>query len=153
MPNKCCDIVLISVDSNILLGVYKDFHIIESYEKNGKTSDILPQLFCYIAEKYKIENIYYANGPGNFSAIKLTHVFLQTLKIIENFGLYCIDSFYFTKDRFINAYGGIYFFKEEGLINTKKLDEKIETKFSLPRFINKNDFKEDCMPLYILPAV
>lgn len=148
-----CDIVLISINSNVMVGIYENNNMFENHLECGKTSDVLPNVFNKIFKKYKIENIYYANGPGNFSAIKLTHVFLQTLKIIENFGLYCRDSFYFTQDRFINAYGRIYFFKEEGLINTKKLDEKIETKFSLPRFINKNDFKEDCMPLYILPAV
>lgn len=148
-----CDIVLISINSNVMVGIYKNNNMFENYLECGKTSDVLPNIFNKIFKKYKIENIYYANGPGNFSAIKLTHVFLQTLKIIENFGLYCVDSFYFTQDRFINAYGRIYFFKEEGLINTKKLDEKIEAKFSLPRFINKNDFKEDCMPLYILPAI
>lgn len=148
-----CDIVLISINSNVMVGIYENNNMFENYLECGKTSDVLPNVFNKIFKKYKIENIYYANGPGNFSAIKLTHVFLQTLKIIENFGLYCRDSFYFTQDRFINAYGRIYFFKEEELINTKKLDEKIETKFSLPRFINKNDFKEDCMPLYILPAV
>ena len=148
-----CDIVLISINSNVMVGIYENNNMFENHLECGKTSDVLPNVFNKIFKKYKIENIYYANGPGNFSAIKLTHVFLQTLKIIENFGLYCRDSFYFTQDRFINAYGRIYFFKEEELINTKKLDEKIETKFSLPRFINKNDFKEDCMPLYILPAV
>ena len=105
---KRIDLLLISVDSPVKLGVYEDKKLIKSFCKDGKFSDSLPQIFGEILAEYFENktrdsgdlgdflrgdssdflrnefNIYYANGPGNFSAIKLTHIFLQTLQIALN---------------------------------------------------------------------
>ncbi|MDE6886165.1 MAG: hypothetical protein K2P17_03915 [Helicobacteraceae bacterium] len=150
---KTCDIVLVSVNSPALLGIYQNNKLICEFKESGKSSDILPKIFNEVIKNYKIENIFYANGPGNFSAIKLTHIFLQTLNIVNGISLFCADSFTFSDDKFINAYGKIHFFKENGEIKSTRLKERLEAKFKLPKEINKSLFHQNCTPLYILPAV
>lgn len=137
----------------MLLGIYMSGNLVREYRKDGKTSEILPALFAEILESYEIKRICYARGPGNFSAIKLTHIFLQTLQITLGVELYAAKSFAFTTDKFINAYGKIHFFKESGEIKTIALDTKREAEFALPNALNIADFNEACAPLYILPAV
>lgn len=153
MQLQKCDIVLISVSSPILLGIYIDNKLCKKIEMFGKTSDVLPELFCKIMCEYSIDRIFYANGPGNFSALKLTHIFLQTLNILNNIELFCVDSFYFTKDDFIEAYGKIYFFKENNDIKITKLEVKKSAVFELPYIIDSTRFSNSCFPLYVLPAV
>lgn len=147
-----CDICLISISSPILLGIYIDNKLIKKFESIGKTSDILPQLFSEVMNEYCINRVFYANGPGNFSALKLTHIFLQTLSIINNIELFCVDSFYFTKDDFIEAYGRIHFLKENNDIKTIKLESKQNAVFKLPFVLDATRFSNSCFPLYILPA-
>ncbi|WP_181646770.1 hypothetical protein [Helicobacter sp. 16-1353] len=125
----------------------------KKYIKDGKTSDILSSLFDEILHNYKIENIFYANGPGNFSSLKLTHIFLQTLYIIQGIKLFCADSFSFTKDEFINAYGKIHFLKQNGVIKTTQLNDKKNARFELPNKLDSSIFSDSCFPLYILPAL
>lgn len=176
MQSKC-DVVLISVNSPILLGIYEDSRLVESFALEGKTSEILPRLFGEILERRAIGRVFYANGPGNFSALKLTHIFLQTLQIAANIELFCADSFSFTRDSHINAYGKIHFFKENGEIKTTHLEESFEARFALPNVLNpvifdaqdsedsqdsppqcapKNAaifFSKNCLPLYVLPPL
>ena len=101
----------------------------------------------------RISNIFYTNGPGNFSAIKLTHIFLQTLSIAKNIPLFCADAFHFSNGEFINAYSKVHFYKEGGEIRTKTLSTKQQNHFSLPRVLDMSIFRDKCEPLYILPAV
>ena len=162
------DLLLISVDSPILLGIYEGQRLVQSYERAGKFSDTLPQLFSEILRKVRkntpTPNIYYANGPGNFSAIKLTHIFLQTLSITQNIRLFCADAFHFSDSKFINAYGKVHFYKDSardsmadsakcGAIRTTALDSKHPNSFTLPQRLDLHIFSENCAPLYVLPAV
>ncbi len=98
-------------------------------------------------------SIYYVNGPGNFSAIKLTHIFLQTISITKNIRLFCADAFHFSDSEFINAYGKIHFVKENGEICTTTLESKRANSFTLPKTLDTSIFSDKCAPLYILPAV
>ncbi len=214
---KHIDLLLISVDSPIRLGIYEDKKLIKSFCKEGRFSDSLPQLFGKILTEYfanKLQtanssivseksvlcsceqgnktnrlltkrttnlpdlspqdefalNIYYVNGPGNFSAIKLTHIFLQTLQISLNalfrresnatksnatnkIRLFCADAFHFSDSEFINAYGKIHFVKENGEIRTTTLESKRINSFTLPKTLDTSIFSDKCAPLYILPAV
>lgn len=207
------DLLLISVDSPILLGIYENKKLVKSLSKEGKFSDSLPNLFgailaecltkeqntnssiadeflglCEVCNDDKTNrlsrkrtealpkkspqdefalNIYYANGPGNFSAIKLTHIFLQTLQISLNalyrresstaqskqIRLFCADAFHFSDSEFINAYGKIHFVKENGEIRTTTLESKRTNSFTLPKTLDTSIFSDKCTPLYILPAV
>lgn len=147
------DILLLSVDSPISLGIYEDKRLISSFQKEGKIGDILPLSFREILRDYEIRNIFYANGPGNFSAIKLTHIFLQTLAITKGIKLFCADSFNFTNEKFINAYGKIHFVKENDEIKSLALESRIKNDFILPELLDESIFSDKCEPLYVLPAV
>ena len=147
-----CDICLVSIASPILLGIYIDGILTREYEKSGKSSDILPVIFCEVMDRYTIKRVFYANGPGNFSALKLTHIFLQTLSIANDIELFCADSFHFTKDSFIEAYGKIHFFKENDIIKVARLESKQNAIFALPKVLDSTRFSDICFPLYILPA-
>ena len=117
-------------------------------ENSGKVAESAPD-----SANRRIGNIFYINGPGNFSAIKLTHIFLQTLSITKNIPLFCADAFHFSNNEFINAYGKVHFMKENGEIRTITIDSKRPNSFSLPQSLDLRIFSEDCAPLYILPAV
>ena len=153
MQRQKCDVILVSVSSPILLGVYIDNKLLKKFKLYGKTSDVLFAMFYDVKREYSISRVFYANGPGNFSSLKLTHIFLQTLSIVENIELFCVDSFYFTKDNFIEAYGKIHFFKENDDIKTTKLEIKKSAVFELPDIVDSTKFSNYCFPLYILPAV
>ena len=179
-PQKRYDLLLISVDSPILLGIYENAKLTRTFSKEGRFSDSLPNLFSEILREMRELNagfdIYYTNGPGNFSAIKLTHIFLQTLIIAQNAmsanqtykkhknianhndntnqtRLFCTDAFAFSDSEFINAYGRIHFYKKDGEIHTTTLESKRVNSFSLPRILDSSIFSDKCEPLYILPAV
>lgn len=147
------DLLLISVDSPILLGVYSDGNLIKSFSKEGKFSHTLPNIFNEILQTCPNFRIYYANGPGNFSAIKLTHIFLQSISITKNIPLFCTDAFAFSNNDTINAYGKIHFVKHNGQILTKQLSQKMPNAFALPKTLDTSIFSTKCEPLYILPAV
>lgn len=212
LSKRHIDLLLISVDSPIMLGIYENKKLVKSFCKEGKFSDSLPNLFgkvlaecfankeqntnssiadeflglCEVCNDDKTNrlsrkqtealpkkslrdefNIYYANGPGNFSAIKLTHIFLQTLQISLNallmressiaqskqIRLFCTDAFHFSDSEFINAYGKIHFVKENGEIRTTTLESKRVNSFTLPKTLDTSIFSDKCAPLYILPAV
>lgn len=150
---RFADVVLISINSPILCGIYENNTLIKSLEAQGKTSEALIEIFSEILSQYTLRRVFYAKGPGNFSAIKLSHIFLQTLKIARNIELFCADSFYFTNDDFIHAYGKIYFTKINDEIKTARLQNAQISHFSLPQRIQIEHFSQDCAPLYILSAV
>ena len=182
------NLLLISVDSPVLMGIYENCNLVKSFSAEGKFSDVLPRLFAAVldfgadsADFHKVDchadsanllamtennnfaesnldsgricNIFYANGPGNFSAIKLTHIFLQTLSIVKNIPLFCADAFHFSNSEFINAYGKVHFYKKGSEIRTKTLSAKQQNHFFLPRVLDMSIFSDKCAPLYILPAV
>lgn len=156
---KRYNLLLISVDSPIMLGIYDNQTLTHSFIKEGKFSETLPFVFSNILRDIGDFDIYYANGPGNFSAIKLTHIFLQSLVIAQNgikphkINLFCADSFHFSPSKFINAYGKIHFFKQNGKICTTTLESKRQNAFILPKALDFSIFSTQCKPLYILPAV
>lgn len=147
------DVLLLSVDSPILLGIYNDNKLISSIKQEGKISEVLPPVFKEILRNYEVQSIFYSNGPGNFSAIKLTHIFLQTIRITRGIQLFCADSFNFTNAKYINAYGKIHFYKESSSIKSIALESKIQNNFILPQILDSSIFSSECKPLYILPAV
>lgn len=153
MPTqKSNDLVLISIASPILCGIYQDGECIESFSYECKTLDALTDL-CEKIKSKNIARVFYAKGPGSFTAIKLTHIFLQTLQITQNIELYSIDAFYFNQTSPIRAFGNQYFIKEGEEIILKSF-ESVESKdFALPKRIISEDFGRENEPLYILPPV
>lgn len=152
--HKQVDLVLITLSSPIMIGIYEEKKLIDSIVSSEKSSDVLPLLFQEIFQKYEVKNLFYANGPGSFMAIKVAYIFLKSLSIVKKIPLYAVDAFYFNENRPIKAIGKLYFVKVASEIKTEKFDEKIENDFKLPKQLNYDDFKNNTTaPLYSIGAV
>lgn len=107
--------MLISLGEGVLLGVYQDNFLCASYISKSKTSEALVEVFSQLFKDFKnptlpaIKGVYYAKGPGSFTSLKLTHVFLHTLALIHDFELYSTTGFDFNDNTPILAYANKYF--------------------------------------------
>jgi tRNA A37 threonylcarbamoyladenosine modification protein TsaB len=146
------DIVLIALSKPILVGIYVNSKLIEQIRSEEYTSDILAVIFDDILNRFYVESIYFAKGPGSFMSIKLVYIFLKSLQIAKDINLFATDGFYFNSNTPIKAIKNSYFIKRDGIINIEKLNCQIED-FELPDTLKKEDFSEDIEPLYILPAI
>lgn len=164
---KPTNIVLISCSSPVLCGVYDDtFSLKTSFFSEEKTSDALVNIYQKLLAYFKEEGlqlkaVYYAKGPGNFTSLKLTHIFLHTLALTQGVELFSTDSFYFNQNSPIKAFGNKFFIKKSGenielkeLVESENDEQKDLRKcFSLPYCLNTNDFDTHNVPLYILPPL
>lgn len=150
MPKN--DLLLFSSLNPVLYGIYTQGRLIESFQCEDKTLNALIKVQEAIAA-YGVKRVFYANGPGSFTAIKLTHIFLQTLHIVEGIELFCVDSFFFNSNAPIKAFGNRYFQKKQGQIVLESFEKQPESVFALPKILNEEAFGSHCEPLYVLPAV
>lgn len=145
--------VVVSLTAPLLIGLYHNKLIFKHFSSKEKASDVLPKIFNDIEMNYNITGLYYAKGPGSFMAIKISYIFLKSYAIVKNIFLKAADGFYFNNNQPIKSIGKMYFIKKE---NSIILNSDIQNKpidFSLPNTIKSKDFTNDCVPLYILPAV
>ncbi|WP_305876343.1 tRNA threonylcarbamoyladenosine biosynthesis protein TsaB [Helicobacter pylori] len=154
------DLVLISLGEGVLLGVYQNNFLCTSYTSKSKTSEALVEVFLQLFKDFKnptlpvIKGVYYAKGPGSFTSLKLTHVFLHTLASIHDFELYSTTGFDFNDNTPILAYANKYFVSKERESLTDFKDLKIAPKdFMLPPFLEKDKFTQLNKPFYILPPI
>jgi tRNA A37 threonylcarbamoyladenosine modification protein TsaB len=147
------DIVIISIASPLLIGVYRDGILIESIQKSEKTSDILLWVLMDIKKRYNYKRVIYTNGPGSYMAIKLTYITLRTLEILEDIEVKACDAFSLNNQKPIKAMGKLYFIKEKDTIITKKFDKAMGQYFKLPHLLSDIKILKDNKPLYIIPAV
>jgi len=147
------EVVIVSISSPLLIGIYKDGVLIETLKKSEKTSDILLKVLMDIANKYNYSRVIYTNGPGSYMSIKLTYITLKTLEIIKGIKFDACDAFSLNNKNPIKAMGKLYFIKEKDTIITKKFDEAIEQRFKLPSMLSEVTILANNEPLYILPAV
>ena len=145
--------MVIALSSPVLVGIYKDGELIDSYKKESQTSEILPVIFEEILHKYEIKRLFYTRGPGSFMAIKVTYLFLKTLSIVKDIKLLATEGFSFNENRPIRALKKVYFVKNNDKIVTKIYKDEIEQKFFLPKTLDEEIFSEEIEPLYVLPAV
>lgn len=152
--------MLISLGEGVLLGVYQNNFLCASYTSKSKTSEALVEVFSQLFKDLKnpnlpaIKGVYYAKGPGSFTSLKLTHVFLHTLALIHDFELYSTTGFDFNDNTPILAYANKYFVSQERESLTDFKDLKIAPKdFKLPSFLEKNKFTQLNTPFYILPPI
>lgn len=153
MHKKNVDLVVLALNSPIMVGVYEDKKLIDSVITEEKSSEILPVIYETLEKSYNINNLFYANGPGSFMAIKVAYIFLKSLSILKNIPLFATDAFYFNKNQPIKAVGKLYFVKTSTGIETKKFDEVTISDFKLPDFLNYNDFDIKTAPEYGIGAV
>ncbi|WRE80254.1 tRNA (adenosine(37)-N6)-threonylcarbamoyltransferase complex dimerization subunit type 1 TsaB [Helicobacter pylori] len=154
------DLALISLGEGVLLGVYQNNFLCTSYTSKSKTSEALVEVFSQLFKDFKnptlpaVKGVYYAKGPGSFTSLKLTHVFLHTLALIHDFKLYSTTGFDFNDNTPILAYANKYFVSKERESLTDFKDLKIAPKdFMLPPFLEKDKFTQLNMPFYILPPI
>ena len=150
------EVLVISIASPILVGIYKDGNLKETMSMEGMTSDTLPIIFDKLLKKYiKLDAIYYVNGPGSYMAIKVAYIFLKSIAITKNIPLYATKGFAFNGNTPIKALGKKYFFNSlDGTIKIGFLKEgTILQKFSLPQILDKKIFNSDNIPSYNLPVV
>jgi len=146
-------ILIISISSPLLIGVYQDDLLIEKIESNQKTSEILLKILTKLSEKYNYSKVVYTNGPGSYMAIKLTYITLRSLEILKHISFDGCNAFDLNGEKPIKAMGKLYFIKEKETIITKKFDEAVEQRFELPSMLSEVTILNDNKPLYILPAV
>ncbi len=146
-------VLIISISSPLLIGVYKDGVLVKKIETKEKTSDILLKVLMDISKKYNYSSIIYTSGPGSYMAIKLTYITLRSLKILKDIKFYGCDAFSLNNQNPIKAMGKLYFIKEKETIITKKFDEAVEQRFKLPSLLSDIVILDNNEPLYILPAV
>ncbi len=148
------EVLLISLSSPILLGIYIDGKLHKTITSSQKSSEVLATLFEDILNEYKVVKLFYAKGPGSFMAIKIAYIFLKTLSITQDIQLLATDGFEFNQNSPIKANGNLYFMKENGKILTKKIDSTdILRDFELPKELDYLIFEDNIEPLYVLPAV
>ncbi len=136
-----------------MLGVYEEGTLIETISSDLKTSEILLPLIKECLDKYDISTIIYTRGPGSYMAIKLTYIMLKTIEIMQ--GIKCVgcSGFALNGGEPIKAVGNLYFIKEKETIITKKYEQPVNVKFTLPQSIQDLELDEESTPEYILPAV
>lgn len=150
---KKVDVVFITLSSPILVGVYEEQRLIETIESAQKSSDVLPEIFEELTEKYDIKALFYTNGPGSFMAIKIAYIFLKSMSVLKNIPLFATDAFYFNKNQPIKAIGKLFFVKVASEIKTQKLETAPEMYFTLPDVLEYSEFNAAAAPLYGIGAV
>ena len=150
---KTVDVVVIELSSPILIGIYENQTLIETFSSDEYTSEALPILFKKILEKYKLENIIYTKGPGSFMAIKVAYIFLKSMSVLKKIPLFATDAFYFNANTPIKAIGKLHFVKIAQDIKTQKLEIAPDVTFSLPNVLDYNEFSTTSTPLYMISAV
>lgn len=150
---KEIDLLVVTLSSPLLFGIYEDGLLIDSIKSEDKTTEVLPRLFKQISEKYNIKSLYYANGPGSFMAIKVTYIFFKTISIVKKIPFFAQEAFYFNENTPIKALGKLYFVKNSNTISMQKIDTSTLREFSLPNTLNKEDFSSDTSPAYHIGAV
>jgi tRNA A37 threonylcarbamoyladenosine modification protein TsaB len=152
MPKKV-DVLLITLSSPILIGIYENQKLIDTIESDEKSSDVLPLIFEKLLKEYEIQKLFYANGPGSFMAIKVAYVFLKSLSVLKGIPLYARDAFYFNENQPIKAIGKLCFVKIASEIETQKFQTVPKSNFRLPDELDYNEFSTNTMPLYKIGAV
>ncbi len=152
LPSKY-EILIISISSPLLIGVYENSKLIETVENAGKTSEVLLKILTELASKYDYKRVVYTSGPGSYMAIKLTYITLRSLEILKEIRFEGCEAFELNQNKPIKAMGKLYFIKEKHTIITKKFDEVLEQRFRLPSMLSEVTILDNNKPLYILPAV
>lgn len=135
-------------------------------QQSQKKHDSLIELSCSLYDALlllsyfnNIGGIYYSRGVGSLSAIKLTHIFLQTFTLSTQIPIYATNSFYFSQNNEIKAFGNLSFFLLDSrspldlhdcIILQKSANPSLLT---LPNTLLTEDFNDPCIPLYVTPPL
>jgi len=146
-------LLIISISSPLLVGVYKDGFLIKDISSDKKTSEVLLPIIVECLDNYDISQIIYTRGPGSYMAIKLTYIMLKTIEVTRNIECVGCSGFEVNNHKPIKAIGNLYFIKEKETIITKKYEQPVNISFALPQSIHDLKMDEESTPEYSLPAV
>lgn len=146
-------LLIISISTPLLIGVYEDDRLIKTISSQLKTSETLLPIITECLETYNISKIIYTRGPGSYMAIKLTYIMLKTIEAVRGIRCFGCSGFALNGAQPIKAIGNLYFIKEKETIITKKYEQPVETCFVLPQSIHDLEIDEESTPEYVLPAV
>ena len=152
-PSHNCQLLIISIASPLLIGIYRKGELVETVSSGKKTSEILLPIIMDTLERYPVESIIYTRSPGSYMAIKLTYIMLKTIEIVRDIPCYGCSGFALNDGQPIKAIGNLYFIKEKETIITKKYEQPPLTTFRLPQRIHDLELDEESTPEYLLPAV
>ena len=152
-PSPKYELLILSISSPLLIGLYEEGRLIKTVSSELKTSEILLPLISETLDQYDISRMIYTRGPGSYMAIKLTYIMLKTIEITR--GIKCVgcSGFALNGGQPIKAVGNLYFIKEKETIITKKYEQPVDANFALPQSIHDLELDEESTPEYILPAV
>ncbi|RRS30873.1 MAG: hypothetical protein P794_05720 [Epsilonproteobacteria bacterium (ex Lamellibrachia satsuma)] len=146
-------LLIISLSSPLLIGVYEEDKLIKTISSDLKTSEVLLPLLNQCMNEYDIARFIYTRGPGSYMAIKLTYIMLKTIEIVRGIECKGCSGFALNGGQPIKAAGNLYFIKEKETIITKKFEQPVNANFALPQSIQDLAIDEESTPEYILPAV
>ncbi|WP_394955278.1 tRNA threonylcarbamoyladenosine biosynthesis protein TsaB [uncultured Helicobacter sp.] len=134
------------------LDSHNNLKLCKEYRFYGHTTHALNELFSALfSEGVSVRKIYYARGPGRFSALKATHIYLHTLSQTKGYELLSTQSFAFNGNNPIHAFANKYFVLHNGEIVLESNHKA--TEFMLPQILYPQEFGRENTPLYVLPAV
>lgn len=168
-----CNLLVVCISSPLYYALYDDDRLLESFSIDEKPSTALPLMYQRLRESsMRVSGIYYASGPGNLSALKLTHTFLHSWAIVESIPLHATHSFALLPEHYIYAFGKKHFIMRENIApsptkspeqNLALITANIECvlcenpphspPFTPPAVLPKSSFCLPCEPIYILPPV
>jgi tRNA A37 threonylcarbamoyladenosine modification protein TsaB len=146
-------VLVLSLSNPLQLGIYENNNLIEVIKKDGKSSEILPEIFKKVFNKYTVKELLYVNSPGSYMAIKVIYIFLKTISIAKNIPMFATDGFYFNNNNPIKALGKKYFIKKNNQIVVEFVKELNDIEFNLPKSLDMSIFHTDIEPTYNLPAI
>lgn len=141
-----------NIESPHTLDSHNNLKLCKEYRFYGHTTHALNELFSTLfSEGVSVRKIYYARGPGRFSALKATHIYLHTLSQTKGYELLSTQSFAFNGNNPIHAFANKYFVLHNGEIVLESNHKA--TEFILPQILYPQEFGRENTPLYVLPAV
>jgi tRNA A37 threonylcarbamoyladenosine modification protein TsaB len=152
MP-KSVDVVLVALSSPIQVGIYEENKLIKIITSEEKSSEVLPKIYAEIFKTYKVTNLFYANGPGSFMAIKVAYILLKSFSVLRKIPLFATDAFYFNQNQPIKAIGKLYFVKISSEIKTQKIEIAPNMEFKLHSVLDYSEFDTAVAPIYGIGAV
>ncbi|OPX27088.1 MAG: hypothetical protein B1H07_02510 [Campylobacteraceae bacterium 4484_166] len=154
MLKQKVDIVVLCIGEPIQVGIYADGLLINKMIKMGLTSDILPEMFKDIKEKYDIVSLAYTNGPGSYMSIKVAYIFLKSFSLINSIKLFAICGFDTNGNSPIKAIGNKYFFRtKDGDIYLDRLTTDKPQEFKLKPNYKSFKIEKTDQPNFVLPVV
>lgn len=142
--------VLNALAKPLLLGIYENDCLIQSFESEEKASEFVPKILDQILKTHEIERLVYANGPGSYMGIKISYIVFKTLSIVKNIPLYAVSAFEFNDFKPISANKNLCFVYKNGEIFLEKNEPK---PFFLPQNLKELNLNNDNLPFYFLDAI